>query len=97
MTRMAHADAEDALDAACGCSTCATFSRAYLHHLFKSREVLGPRLIALHNLHHYHALMAEARAAIESGTYAAYARAKLAAIDRHEHSDQPLSAAPPLF
>jgi queuine tRNA-ribosyltransferase len=85
VTRLAHAEAEESLDPACPCSTCTSFSRAYLHHLFKCREVLGPRLIAWHNLYHYHALMAEARAAIASGTYAAYAKAKLAAIDRHEH------------
>ena len=90
LLRMANADADESLDPECGCSTCTTFSRAYLHHLFKCREPLGPRLVAKHNLHHYHCLMAEARAAIERGTYAAYARAKLAAIDRHEHSDPSL-------
>jgi queuine tRNA-ribosyltransferase len=54
-----------------------TYTRAYLHHLFRCGEPLGPRLLSMHNLHHYNALMAESRAAIESGTFAAYARAKL--------------------
>jgi queuine tRNA-ribosyltransferase len=81
-----HADVP--LDARCDCSTCATFSRAYLHHLFKCSEPLGPRLLSLHNLRHYHALMAEARAAIELGGYAEFAKQKLDAIDRHEHSDR---------
>ncbi len=79
-----HADVP--LDATCDCSTCANFSRAYLHHLFKCSEPLGPRLISIHNLRHYHALMGEVRAAIERGEYAAFARAKLDAIDRHEHA-----------
>lgn len=86
LTRTPHALSEDALDAECTCSTCATFSRAYLHHLFKSREALGPRLVSLHNLHHYHALMADSRKAIEAGTFASFAKERLARIDRHEHS-----------
>lgn len=88
ITRAANARADVPLDAACSCSTCATFSRSYLHHLFKCSEPLGPRLLCIHNLHHYHALMAEARVAIEAGTYADYAKGKLDAIDRHEHSDK---------
>jgi queuine tRNA-ribosyltransferase len=61
-----------------------------LHHLFKCSEPLGPRLLSVHNLAHYHALMADAREAIEQGRYAAFAAAKLEAIDRHEHSDHKL-------
>ena len=87
LTRGPNAISDDPLDAACGCPTCRTASRAYLHHLFKCDEPLGPRLLAVHNLHHYHSLMAGARRAIEEGTYASFARAKLEAIDRHEHSD----------
>lgn len=85
LTRVPNASLDEPLDAACACSTCRTFSRAYLHHLFKAKEILGPRLVSFHNLHHYHALMGEARQAIEAGTYASFARAKLEAIDRHEH------------
>jgi queuine tRNA-ribosyltransferase len=88
LTRGPNALSDDALDAACACPTCQTASRAYLHHLFKCEEPLGPRLLSVHNLHHYHALMAEARRAIEEGSYAAFARATLEAIDRHEHSDR---------
>jgi queuine tRNA-ribosyltransferase len=86
VTRGAAASADAALDAHCGCSTCARFSRAYLHHLFKASEPLGPRLLSVHNLHHYLALMAEARRHIGAGTYAAWARATLGAIDQLEHS-----------
>jgi queuine tRNA-ribosyltransferase len=87
LTRGAHLHAEEPLDAACGCSTCARFSRSYLHHLVKCREPLGPRLLSLHNLHHYLDLMARARAAIARGEYAAFARETIAAVDRHEHAE----------
>ncbi len=90
VTRGVTATADVPLDASCGCSTCAQFSRAYLHHLFKCSEPLGPRLLCIHNLHHYHALMSQARAAIAAGGYAAWAHDKLEAIDRHEHSDKRL-------
>jgi len=93
ITRSAYVDVDEPLDAACACSTCTRFTRSYLHHLFKCREPLAPRLLSRHNLFHYHSLMAEARAAIEDGSYATYARAKLDAIDRHEHSDQRLGRA----
>jgi queuine tRNA-ribosyltransferase len=73
------------LDAACGCATCRRHSRGYLHHLFKCKEPLAPRLLSIHNVHHYLQLMRDARAAIEEGRYRAFAKAKLEAIDRHEH------------
>jgi queuine tRNA-ribosyltransferase len=92
LTRGAHASDDRALDATCPCATCRGFSRAYLHHLFKCGEPLGARLLSMHNLTHYQSLMTEARAAIEAGTYAAYARAKLDAIDRHEHSGRRMGA-----
>jgi queuine tRNA-ribosyltransferase len=78
---------DDALDASCACSTCRGFGRSYLHHLFKCSEPLGPRLLSVHNLHYYLQLMREARAAIDAGAYGAFARDKLAEIDRHEHGE----------
>jgi queuine tRNA-ribosyltransferase len=95
VTRGSCASADVPLDAACPCRTCQQFSRSYLNHLFKCSEPLGPRLLSLHNLHHYFGLMREARAAIVSGSFAQYARTKLDAIDRHEHSGRPLGVAPP--
>jgi queuine tRNA-ribosyltransferase len=62
-----HRDDDTALDPACDCSVCATFSRAYLRHLFKADEMLGPRLLSLHNLHFYGALMRKAREMIRLG------------------------------
>jgi queuine tRNA-ribosyltransferase len=94
VTRGACANADTPLDADCDCATCQRFSRAYLHHLIKCGEPLGPRLLSMHNLHHYIALMAEARQAIEAGTYARYAENKLEAIDRHEHSDRRMGRRP---
>ncbi|HWO09277.1 MAG TPA: tRNA guanosine(34) transglycosylase Tgt [Polyangiaceae bacterium] len=94
VTRGSCATADVALDAACACPTCQRFSRAYLNHLFKCSEPLGPRLLSLHNLHHYFTLMREARAAIVQGRFALYAREKLEAIDRHEHSGRPLGVLP---
>lgn len=91
VTRGSCATSDVPLDPSCSCNTCQRFSRSYLNHLFKCSEPLGPRLLSLHNLHHYFSLMREARAAIVTGTFASYARAKLDAIDRHEHSGRPLA------
>ncbi len=54
------------LDPQCDCSTCTTYSRAYLAHCFRAKEMLGPRLLSYHNVYFLNALMREARAAIES-------------------------------
>ncbi len=56
------------LDAACTCPACARFSRAYLRHLFAADEMLGPRLLSLHNVHFLTSLVRSARAAIVAGT-----------------------------
>ena len=57
------------LDADCACYTCRNFTRAYLYHLDKAKEILGARLNTLHNLHYYQELMRELRAAIEEGVF----------------------------
>jgi queuine tRNA-ribosyltransferase len=66
------------LDPTCACYTCRTFSRAYLRHLFVAQEPLSMRLNTLHNLQFYLQLMAQARSAIETDTYADFTRAFLA-------------------
>lgn len=66
------------LDPACNCPTCRNYSRAYLHHLDRCREMLGARLNTVHNLHYYLGLMARIRTAIEAGRFAAFAAAFLA-------------------
>ncbi len=85
LTRGQHRLSGEPLDPACGCPTCRLHPRGYLHHLMKCEEPLGPRLLSVHNLFHYQELMRSARAAIEAGCYAAFARERLAAVDRHEH------------
>ena len=62
-----YRDDTRALDATCGCHTCANFSRGYLHHLQRVNEMLGARLNTLHNLHYYQTLMRELRGAIAGG------------------------------
>jgi len=62
------------LDETCDCSTCTRFSRAYIRHLFASDEVLGLRLLSLHNVHFLTAIMRRARRAILEGDFAAWSR-----------------------
>jgi queuine tRNA-ribosyltransferase len=87
ITRAVNRQSLAPLDAACACTTCTSFTRAYLYHLMKCGEPLGPRLLSTHNLHHYLQLMRDARAAIDAGVYATWARDKLAQIDRHDHAE----------
>ncbi|QID18749.1 tRNA guanosine(34) transglycosylase Tgt [Nitrogeniibacter mangrovi] len=72
-----HRQSEAPLDETCTCYTCRHFSRAYLHHLHRAGEILGPMLNTIHNLHYYQALMAQLREAIASGGFAAF-RARFA-------------------
>ena len=60
------------LDSDCPCYTCRNFSRAYLHHLQRTNEMLGARLNTFHNLFYYQQLMSEMRSAIETKTFAAF-------------------------
>lgn len=61
-------------DEHCDCYTCRHFTRAYLHHLQRTGEMLGARLNSLHNLHYYQRLMADIRKAIETGQFEQFAR-----------------------
>ena len=69
-----HKDDPAPIDAACDCYACRNHSRAYLTHLVRTEELLGLRLLSLHNLRYLHRLMERARAAIEAGSYDAFAR-----------------------
>ena len=60
------------IDETCGCHACAGFSRAYLHHLDRCGEMLGPMLASIHNLHYYANLMREIRAALDEGRFEAW-------------------------
>ncbi len=57
------------IEEGCACPACREFTRGYLRHLIKSEEILGLRLVTLHNLHFYLELMQRARVAIEQGTF----------------------------
>jgi len=67
------AEDEGPLDPDCGCPACANFSRAYIHHLVRSGEILGAMLMTEHNLSFYQRLMQGLRQAISDGRFAAYA------------------------
>jgi queuine tRNA-ribosyltransferase len=60
---------EQPVDTTCSCYTCRQFSRAYLHHLDRCGEMLGPMLNSIHNLHYYLNLMSEVRAALAAGNF----------------------------
>jgi queuine tRNA-ribosyltransferase len=66
------------LDAKCSCYTCQNYSRAYLYHLDKCKEMLGSHLNTVHNLHYYQNVMQRIRAAIEVGDFARFAKDFLA-------------------
>ncbi len=68
-----HAPDPAPLDINCPCLACTRHSRAYLHHLFRAQEMLGPMLLTAHNLTYYAGLMAGLRAAIVAGTLAQHA------------------------
>lgn len=61
----------------CGCPACRHYSRGYIRHLLKAKEMLGMRLCVLHNLYFYNNMMEEIRAALDRGNYEAYKKAKL--------------------
>lgn len=69
------------IEEGCGCPACRHYSRAYIRHLLKAKEMLGMRLCVLHNLYFYNTMMAEIRTAIEEGRYQTYKKAKLAGFE----------------
>jgi len=67
-----YKDDQGPLDESCDCYCCKNFSRAYLHHLHRSKEILGARLNTIHNLHYYLKLMSEVRDAIDADRFHAF-------------------------
>ncbi len=65
------------IEEGCGCPACQKYSRGYIRHLLKAKEMLGMRLCVLHNLYFYNTMMEEIREAIEQGRYKEYKNAKL--------------------
>ena len=65
------------IEEGCQCPACRSYSRAYIRHLLKAKEMLGMRLCVLHNLYFYNTMMEEIRDAIDAGEYQAYKKRKL--------------------
>ena len=70
------------LDEACGCPVCQTYSRAYIRHLLKANEVLGMRLLVLHNLYVYNHLMEQIRLALDEERYGAFMEEQIPILGR---------------
>lgn len=71
---------EAPIDETCGCPACRRYTRAYIRHLFKAKEMLAMRLCVMHNLYFFNSLMEEIRQAIEEDRFPAYKKAKLEAF-----------------
>lgn len=70
------------IEEGCDCPACRRYTRAYIRHLLKAKEMLGMRLCVLHNLTFYNTMMAEIRTALEEGRFAAYKKEKLEGMER---------------
>ncbi len=68
------------IEEGCGCPACQRYSRAYIRHLLKAKEMLGLRLCVLHNLYFYNTMMTEIRDALDAGEFASYKKRKLEGI-----------------
>ncbi|WP_296067248.1 tRNA guanosine(34) transglycosylase Tgt [uncultured Mediterraneibacter sp.] len=70
------------IEEGCDCPACRSYSRAYIRHLLKAKEMLGMRLCVLHNLYFYNTMMEEIRDAIDAGEYKAYKQRKLEGMEQ---------------
>ncbi len=68
---------ENPLDPECGCPVCRNFTRAYLHHLFKSGEMLGMRLAVMHNIYFYNTFLEKIREALDRGSFESFYREQI--------------------
>ncbi|MDD4939403.1 MAG: tRNA-guanine transglycosylase, partial [Candidatus Omnitrophica bacterium] len=68
----------------CGCYTCKNFSRAYLRHLFNTEEILGLRLVSLHNVHFYLQMMRNAREAIAQDRFMEFKKEFLSKYNQNQ-------------
>ena len=69
------------IEEGCGCPACRKYSRAYIRHLLKAKEMLGMRLCVLHNLYFYNTMMQEIRDALDAGDFAGYKKKKLSGME----------------
>ncbi len=77
ITNEKYALDERPIEEGCGCPACTTYSRAYIRHLFKAKEMLSMRLCVLHNLYFYNKMMEEIRENLDNGTFAEYKKSML--------------------
>ena len=70
------------IEEGCGCPACMRYSRAYIRHLLKAKEMLGMRLCVLHNLYFYNTMMTEIREALDEGRFVAYKKKKLEGMEQ---------------
>ena len=84
MRRGIYKFSQEKLDPACECPTCARYSRAYLHHLTKTKETLGWQLLGKHNIHFYHRLMRDIRQSILNGKFLELYREKRAFLQEDD-------------
>ena len=73
------------VETGCGCPACRRYSRAYIRHLLKAKEMLGMRLCVLHNLYFYNHLMEDIRHALDEGRYAAFKKEMLTSMEQGEN------------
>ena len=71
------------IEEGCSCPACRRYSRAYIRHLLKAKEMLGMRLCVLHNLYFYNTMMEEIRQALDEGGFASYKKSKLDGMSGH--------------
>lgn len=74
------------IEEGCDCPTCRRYSRAYIRHLLKAKEMLGMRLCVLHNLYFYNTMMEEIRDALDKGGFESYKKAKLAGMEENNEN-----------
>ncbi len=74
------------IEEGCDCPTCRKYSRAYIRHLLKAKEMLGMRLCVLHNLYFYNTMMEEIRDALDKGGFESYKKAKLAGMEENNEN-----------
>ena len=72
------------IEEGCGCPACRHYSRAYIRHLLKAKEMLGMRLCVLHNLYFYNTMMEEIRDALDEDRFESYKRAKLEGFAKND-------------
>lgn len=95
LRRSVYKFSDDPLVPGCECDTCVNYSRGYIHHLVKTKEILGWHLIGHHNLHFYHQLMSQMREAILNDTFLQYYREKREELVRDDEENPKKYAKPP--